>query len=124
MEILEELADERLAELSLDVQVQLEKGTATRPVLWMLVEARRKAAKAIDLIIDVDPVDADSIRKIQRELCVYNDMIVAARAMLERGKEADGKIKESERSAIDEMVQGMSEEERRLYQFEPRRTDA
>jgi len=124
MEAIEELAAERMVELSADIQVQLEKGTGTRPVLWMLMKARRRAARAIDMIVDVDPVDSESIRKIKNEITIYNDMIEAAREMLERGREADSKIKEGDRAAIDEIVQGMSAEERKLYQIEPRRTDA
>ncbi len=123
MEVIEQLADQRLVELSADLQVQLEKGTGTRPVLWMLTQARKRAAKAIDLFIDVDPEDVDQVKNIKHELTIYNDLIGLARELLERGKEADNRIKEGDRAAIDELVQQMTPDERRLMRLEPQQKD-
>ena len=123
MEVIEQLADQRLVELSADLQVQLEKGTGTRPVLWMLTQARKRAAKAIDLFIDVAPEDVDQVKNIKHELTIYNDLIGLARELLERGKEADNRIKEGDRAAIDELVQQMTPDERRLMRLEPQQKD-
>lgn len=123
MEPIEQLADLKMIELAADVQVQLENGTATRPVLYMLVRARVRAAKAFDLFIDVDPVADDEIRRLQAELRLYNDLVEACRDMINLGKEASGRITEEERAELEEVVMQMTDEQRRLYQFEPRSRD-
>ena len=38
------LSDDHLVNLSIDLMVQLERGTGTRPVLWLLCRARKRAA--------------------------------------------------------------------------------
>jgi len=57
------------------------------------------------------------ITALQNEVKLFIDMIDSARNVLDRGKEADRKIKEDDRAAIDEMVMGMTDEERRLYRL-------
>lgn len=123
MEIVEELSNARLREQAVDVMVQLEKGTGTRPVLWMLVQARQRAAKAIDMFVDVDPSDVEAVKKIHRELVLYNDVVRLAQETIQRGKEADAMIGEEDRDALDEIVANMSPEERKLYNFEPKQKD-
>lgn len=123
MDAIERLADERLLELSTDIQVQLEKGTALRPVAYMLAEARKKAAKAILLFIDVDPHDWKLILRLQNEIKVYDDMVTAARSVIAHGEDAKHRITEKDRAELESIVRDMSPEERRLYNMEPRRTD-
>jgi|SRR5882672_3863879 len=123
MDPLDKLSDSALVALAADVMVQLEKGTGTRPILFMLREARARARKAISMLIEADPNNPPVITALQNEVKLFIDMIDSARNVLDRGKEADRKIKEDDRAAIDEMVMGMTDEERRLYRFEPRGTD-
>jgi len=123
MDTLDQLSDEALRMLQADVQVQLEKGTGTRPILFMLSDARRRAVKAVGMMVEVDPNDFVTIIRLQAEIKIFIDMIESARAVIDRGKEADRRIKEDDRAAIDELVMGMTDEERRLYKFEPRGTD-
>ncbi len=132
MEVIEDLTARQLVERGAEVVLQLEKiekkqGTLApslmRPVLYMLARARARAAKAVDLIVDVDPVDADAIRNIQNELRLYNDMVLACREMISMGEEASSAVTESEREELEEVIHEMSDEDRRLYKFEPRSKD-
>lgn len=120
---IEKLADEQLLLLAADVQVQLERGTAERPVLYMLAEARKRAATAILLFMDVDAEKPADIRKLQSELKLYDDMIASVRMMRERGRDADARIHENDRIAMDEITRNMPEEGRRLYQLQPQGDD-
>lgn len=123
MDPITELAEKRLRELAVDVEVQLEKGTAYRPVLWLLLKARERAAGAMKLFLDVDPADARAVRMIQIELKVYDDMVSNLRELVSRGKEADHAIAEKDRHELSEVVMNMTEDERRLYGLEPRGKD-
>lgn len=118
-----QLAESQMFILAADLQVQLEKGTGTRPVLWLLANARQKAAKAFVMFIDADPEDAKLIRQLQTEVKLYDDMMVACQQMLDRGKDADRAIKESDRQALDEIASQMSDEERRLNNIEQQGKD-
>jgi hypothetical protein len=121
---IEKLADQQLLLLAADVQVQLEKGTAMRPVLYMLAEARSRAAKALLLFMDVDAEKPADIRKLQSELKLYDDMIGSVRMMLQMGREAQSRISEDNRLEIQEIVDSMSPEDRRLYNLQPQGSDA
>jgi hypothetical protein len=120
---IDRLSDDVLVALAADVIVQLERGTGTRPILFMLADARERARTAISMLIEAEPDQTVIIRKLQNEVKLFIDMIDSAKGVIERGKEADRNIKDDDRAAIDEMVMGMSDEERRLYKFEPRGYD-
>lgn len=120
---IEKLADEQLLLLATDIQVQLEKGTAMRPVLYMLAESRRRAATALLLFMDIDAEKPADIRKLQSELKLYDDMVASVRMMLQMGREAETRIHENDRLAIDEIMQAMSPEDRRLINLQPQGTD-
>ena len=123
MDPIVELAEKRLRELAVDVEVQLEKGTAMRPVLWLLIQARKRASGAMKLFLDVDPADAKAVRMIQIELKVYDDMVSNLRLLVARGKEADHAIAEQDRTEMSEAVMHMTEDERRMYGLQPRGID-
>lgn len=117
---IEKLADEQLFELALDVRVQLEKGTGTRPVLWLLAQQRTKAREAISKMVEVDATETDAIRNFQQEIRLYGDLIAACRDLIARGREADALIAEADRSDIAEI---MSPEERQLHGFQTQGDD-
>lgn len=117
------LGDEQLRLLAADLQVQLERGTGTRPVLYMLAQARQKAAKAMVLFLDADPEDKPLIMRLQREMTLYNDMVTSAQALLSAGREANQRILEQDRSELEEVIMNMTDDERRLYGIERRGID-
>lgn len=120
---IEKLGNEKLYERAIDVMVQLEKGTAERPVLWLLVHARDRAAKAMLLFIDVDPTDSEAIRKLQNEIRIYDGLVEDTRDMLARGRQADHEISELDRATMQDLMLTMSEEDRQFYQLQQRGTD-
>jgi len=117
------LGDEQLRLLAADLQVQLERGTGTRPVAFMLAKAREKAAKAIVLFLDADPEDTNLIRRLQRELTVYNDLMTSAQELMAMGREANQRITEVDRAEMEEVIADMDDDQRRLHGFEPRGVD-
>lgn len=123
MEAIDRLSDHVLVEMMAEVQVQLERGTGTRPILFMLADARERARNAISMLIEADPEQPDVLRKLQNEVKLFIDMVDSAKAVIDRGKEADRNIHEDDRAALDEMIMSMDEDERRLYRFEPRGKD-
>jgi len=117
------LGDEQLRLLAADLQVQLERGTGTRPILFMLSQAREKAAKAIVMFMDADADDPALIRRLQQEITIYNDMVTSAQALLSAGREANQRIKEKDRAELEEVIMSMTDDERRLHGFEQRGID-
>jgi hypothetical protein len=113
------LADARLLDLAADLQVQLEKGTGTRPVLWLLSMQREKATDAIRKLIEIDASETDAIRSLQNEVRLFGDLIESCRSLMERGKTADRKIRESDREALSELVEGLDDDERRFIGVQP-----
>jgi hypothetical protein len=99
-----------LIELQIDLKVQLERGTGTRPMLWLLARARNNAVLAIRKLIDVDASETTAIRNLQAEVRLYGDMMEAADEMLKRGREADREIHEEDR---DDIAKYLSTEEAR-----------
>ncbi len=118
---IERLAHARLYELAIDLHVQLEKGTAMRPVLWLLARARRKAAVAMAAFAVADPNDHASIRAIQQPIMVYDAMMEACRDLIALGKDAESQIEDDERREIFDLVS--SPEDARALGIEPQGTD-
>lgn len=110
---IEELAHAELLRMSADVEVQLEKNTANRPVLFMLARARQAAAAAITRLVIVEPENLAEIRGLQTEVRLYDKMVDSCRALLERGKEADARIREEDREDMHELL--VDDEQRKLY---------
>ncbi len=118
---IERLAYARLYELAIDLHVQLEKGTAMRPVLWMLVQARRKAAAAMVQFSLADPANHAAMRTIQQPILVYDAMVEACRELIALGKDAESQIEDDERREIFELVS--SPEDARALGIEPQGPD-
>jgi hypothetical protein len=120
---IDELGNEQLYLLAADLQVQLEKGTANRPVLFLLMTARAKARGAIKSLVNVDATEIDAIIGFQAEIRLYGDLIDNCQALILRGREADSQIAESERSELAELIGSMSAEDRRLHGFQQQGSD-
>lgn len=99
-----ELGEQMLVQDYLDITVQLEKGTGTRPVLWLLRDARQNAAISMRKLVEVDASETAAIRILQAEIRLYGDMMDACARMMVRGKEADNEIDEAERREFADML--------------------
>lgn len=93
-----------LVENALDVIVQLERGTGTRPVLWLLARSRNQAVVALRKLIEVDATEIEAVRALQQEIRLYGDLVESCRDLVARGKEEDRQIAEEERDAIADLV--------------------
>lgn len=120
---IETLANEQLYELAADVQVQLEKGSGTRPVLWLLTQQRAKASEAMAKLVDVDAIETKAIRSLQNEIRLYGDLVTSCQNLILRGREADAEIAERDRSDMADIVGQMSSEEQRLHGFQQQDQD-
>lgn len=118
---IERIADEHFIELAADLQVQLEKGTGTRPVLWLLSEARKRAVSATFALTKIDPMKTDDIRHLQNEISLYDDMIQDCKNLMSRGKEADRRLHERDREELQGVV--MADDDRELFGLEPMGSD-
>lgn len=93
-----------LLESYVDLKVQLEKGTGTRPMLYLLADARNTAVDAIRKMIDLDASETAAMRSLQNEVRLYGDMMESAKRMIARGKEADREVDEQHREEIAEFL--------------------
>lgn len=101
---LTELGLNGVIDLAIDVHVQLEKGTGTRPILWLLASARERAAQAMRNLVEIDPTDTAKIIILQGQAAAYSDLIDDCRALLNRGKEADRQLDEAARIEIADVL--------------------
>lgn len=92
--------DRLMAIMGIDLKVQLERGTGTRPMLWLLAKAKEKAADSMALLIKVDPTDAEAIRTLQNDVVMFEDFVTWCKELLARGREADHALAEADRAEI------------------------
>lgn len=121
----EGIGNEALFEIGADLQVQLEKGThkGMRPVLYLLVEQRKKAAKALVEMIEVDASEIAAMRQLQAEVRLYGDLVETCRALFDKSRDAIQQINEQDRAEMAAIIGDMSPEEQRLYRAEQRIED-
>lgn len=101
---IEDMADGKLLEMSIDISVQLEKGSGTRPVLWLLRQARERAAIAMAALCTIGPTDTAGIIELQGIVSRYSHYVSDCRELLARGREADMNISDDEREEIASML--------------------
>lgn len=99
-EAVRRIARARLIEASADLELQLEKGAGTKPVLILLAKARADAVTAINALVGIDPKDADRIRELQNIVCRYESLVHFTQEIIIEGKAADREIVEEERDEI------------------------
>src|SRR5882762_5535882 len=95
----EKLSNDVLLELAYDLQVQLERGTAKgmRPVLYLMVEQRKKAAAALLKMVDINVSETEAMRELQNEVRLYQDMIGHCHKLFSKGRDAEQQIMERDR---------------------------
>lgn len=121
----EAISNDVLLELAYDLQVQLEKGTAKgmRPVLYLLVQQRKKAAEAISKMIEVDVAEVDAMRSLQAEVRLYGDLVEHCEKLFNKGRDAEQQIMEADRAEMQEIVGQMAPEERQRLNLQPESLD-
>lgn len=99
-DFIEELSLNQESDLGVDLMVQLEQGTGTRPVLWLLCRAKKRAASAIATLARADVTQTAALIILQSQIQLYDELMMDCQALLARGREADRRLKESEREEI------------------------
>ena len=103
---IEHAATARAIELSYDIQLQLERTAKAgfRPLLFILVDARKRAIAALTQLVIADADDAKAIRTLQNEVMRFDDMVNSCRKALAAAHEASERIDEQERAAINDLI--------------------
>lgn len=99
-DFIERLGAGQLADISIDLKVQLEQKTAIRPVLWLLCNAKRRASNAIADLVRVDVTKTSQILILQNEVLLYEQLMADCEALIALGREADALLDESDRLEI------------------------
>jgi hypothetical protein len=100
----ERLAEQRAIALSADLQLQLEKGAGTRPVVAMLAKAREAAFIAMNTLIYADPADTEKVRGLQHEIRRYDDLVAWCQEIFVEGLEADVRLTEEDQREFGELI--------------------
>lgn len=103
---IENVARARAIALGMDVELQLErtKKAGFQPVLHMLRNARERAIAAMTKLTLCDPTDAVTIRALQAEIVLFDDMVESCREAVAKGREAERAVTEEERAEINELI--------------------
>lgn len=105
---IENVARARAIQLGMDVELQLEKTKKAgfQPVLFMLRNARVRAIDAMTKLALADPTDAVTIRALQAQIVVFDDMVDSCREAVASGREHERAVTEEERAEIHELIMG------------------
>ena len=98
------LTQQRLAEMSMEIEAQLSATQGAAPILLMLGLAREEAALALAELAGADAEDAKAIRALQNVISRYADMIRWLRDISTSGQEAYRELGDKERNELIEML--------------------
>jgi len=103
---IEHIARAHTVALGMDVELQLDRSAQRgfQPVLVMLRDARERAVAAMTQLVICDPTDSLSIRRLQMEIAVFDDMVNSCRAIVARGREVERIVSEEERAEINDLI--------------------
>jgi hypothetical protein len=105
------LTQQRLAEMSMEIEAQLKATQGAGPIMLMLGLAREEAALALADLASTDAEDAKAIRALQNVICRYADMIRWLRDIGTSGQEAYRELNDKERNELIEMLTKSSDGE-------------
>jgi hypothetical protein len=99
------IAAQRLMAITgIDLKVQLERGTGTRPMLWLLAKAKEKAALSLQMLVNVDPNNAEAIRTLQNDVIMFEDFVEWCRELLAHAKDSEHLVNEADRAELAEYL--------------------
>ena len=103
---IEHAARARAIALGIDVELQLEKTKKAgfQPVLFMLRAARERAIEAMAKLVVVDATDAMTIRALQLEVMLFDDMVSMCREVVENGRNVERQVAEEDRAIINDLI--------------------
>lgn len=87
----------------IDLEIQLDKSAAHRPVVTMLGMARDEAAEAMVSLSLVDPAKTEDIRALQNIVVRFDDLVKWARKIIADGRDAEVEV-ESRSDSFEDVV--------------------
>jgi len=103
------IANKLLIQSSMDVDRQLADIDGARPVVAMLMKARKEAAESVRPLIDCDATDATKIRELQGKLRRYDDLVRWLQEIVTHGMFLKGLIDDEDRQELVELLQPASD---------------
>lgn len=103
------LALARTSRLSVEVEAEITSKVRSEPLLVVLHTAKEQAADALATLAEVDPTDANAIRKLQNEVARFADTTRWLKQILLDGPEADRELNELQMKEARDLV--LSDEE-------------
>jgi hypothetical protein len=113
------LALQQAVVLSAEAEVELTARAGSRPLLSVLIAARKEAAEAIGALVYASPSDPETIRDLQSRARRFADMVRFTQQIIAKGVEADHLITEHEAMEMQQLVGLDDPDERRAYGITP-----
>jgi len=100
------LALARAVLISADIEEQLTARNehGTRPLVAVLAKARREAAEALTLLVDVDPNQPADVTKLQNEVRRFADLVRWLKEIVAAGLDDRFEVNDAERDELEEIV--------------------
>jgi hypothetical protein len=109
---------QRIVAASADIEAQLSVMDGTRPILVMLLLAKREAAGALaQLALCEHDTKIETIRSLQMEVQRFDDLIRWLSAIVEDGMRYDDEITQEERDELADMLIQSPEGEREAMEL-------
>ena len=90
------------AALTVADQVKI-KDSALRLVLD---QAREDAARAVQELVRINPIDAEAVRRLQWQVTRFEDLCTYVSQILSAGREATADLSQSQADALEKLVRG------------------
>lgn len=103
-EAMERLAYQRAVDVSIELEVQLDKSGAFTPMKAILGKAKRTAQAAMIGLVMVDPADVDRVRGFQNEVRRYDDLVTWCAEIIEEGRAAEVYFREQDADEFAEIL--------------------
>lgn len=88
-EAMERLAYQRAVDVSIELEVQLDKSKTFTPIKAILGKAKRQAQAAMIGLVMVDPVKVREVTAFQNEVRRYDDLVTWLAEVIEEGRAAE-----------------------------------
>lgn len=100
---MERLAYQRAVDVSIELEVQLDKGPTFQPIKAILGKARASAQAAMIGLVMVEPSDVEKVRGFQNEVRRYDDLIRWCAEIIEEGRAAENWFRQEDANEFAEI---------------------
>lgn len=86
---MERLAYQRAVDVSIELEVQLDRSKQFTPIKALLGKAKRKAEAAMVALVMTDPTFPNVVAGLQNEVRRYDDLVTWVAELIEEGRAAE-----------------------------------